>query len=378
MKALLAVTKTQDREMISACLEEYHVQTLCVAAADDLGACYRQEQPQLVIIDLDWFPDDEATLEQLRHLRPSKGFLYVLLLAAASQQQRAAQHLRYAHDLLYRPCIDALVKAKLRQVVLLYKAHENMAHNKKLVEDTIYELDLYQSAGKMINSVMEPCRQYYPNIKHLFLPASSLSGDLLLVEHQPGGSQFILLGDITGHGFTAFMATLPLTQFYSKLARNSKHLEGLVHELNLLMYRHLPTGLFAAVAIVELDPRQKRLQLWNGGLPDALIWRTGQQRLERLPSANCALGIQPNVGQEFYETYLDTDDCIYLYTDGLIEAHNVQGQQFGRARLEDCLKDCDHVYDRFDRVCLELDRFTEGANAHDDVTFIEIAPHAPR
>lgn len=375
MKALLAVGHTKDREMISACLAEYKIQVLCASKNDSLEDLYRRELPQWIVMDLDWPRNGEATLRQLRRLRPRKGFLHLLLLASARQQQRAEQSMRYAHDLLYRPCSAILLRAKLRQVILLYKMHERLVRDRQRAADTAYQLGCYQSAGEILNTLVEPCRQYYPNIKHLFLPASSLSGDLLLVEYPPGGNQYVLLGDVTGHGFTAFMATLPLTQYYSEFTRKSSHLGELVRELNQLMCRHLPTGVFAAVAVVELDPLRRRLRLWNGGLPDALIWRAGRNSLEPLSSTNCAMGITQDINTAFHEIYLEADDCVYLYTDGLIEAHDAQGQQFGRARLEACLLQGHGSYERFDRVCMELSQFTAGANAHDDVTFIEIAPH---
>lgn len=375
MKALLAVVVPKDREMLCTGLAKYKVQTVCAAPSDNLEELYQRELPQWVILDLDWPCETAATLQRLRRLRPQKTFLQVLLLASAGQQQRANQCLRQAHDLLYRPCSELSIKAKLRQLILQYQTQLCLMRERQRAEESAYQLQRYQSAGEILNTLVEPCRQYYPNIKHLFLPASALSGDLLLVEYPPAGNQYILLGDVTGHGFTAFMGTLPLTQCYSDLTRKSCHLSELVRELNQLMCRHLPAGVFVAVAVVELDPLRRRLRLWNGGLPEALLWRAGRNILEPLPSKHCAMGITPDIDTQCYEVHLDVDDCVYLYTDGLIEAHNTRGEQFGGARLQACLLENNSACERFDRVCMELAQFTAGANSHDDVTFIEVAPH---
>jgi serine phosphatase RsbU (regulator of sigma subunit) len=375
MKALLAVVTPKDRELLCAGLAKYKVQAVCAGPNDNLEALYQQELPQWLVLDLDWPCETAATLQRLRRLRPRKGFLQVLLLASAAQQQRAATCLRYAHDLLYRPCSELSIKAKLRQLILLYKMQASLAYERQRATEFAYQLERYQAAGEVLNTLVEPCRQYYPNIKHLFLPASALSGDLLLVEYPPAGNQYILLGDVTGHGFTAFMGTLPLTQCYSDLTRKSCHLGELVHELNRLMCRHLPAGVFVATALVELDPLRRRMRLWNGGLPDALVWRAERNVLQSLPSKHCAMGITPDIDTQCHEVHLEVDDCVYLYTDGLIEAHNARDEQFGNARLQACLLENNGACERFDRVCMELAQFTADTDAHDDMTFIEVAPH---
>lgn len=376
MKALLAVESPRDRALFADCLAAYRIPARLLDAKDSLLDVYRKDLPQLVIVDCDWQDECSAVLRQLRSLRPVGRFLHILMLASASQQTSNLYGLRYVQDLLYRPCAEWMVKKKVQQALLLCAMHARLARQRQRTADAEYELERYQSAGEILNTLVEPCRQYHTNVKHLFLPASELSGDLLLVEHPPGGHQYVLLGDITGHGFAAFMATLPLTQFYNELIGKTAHLGELVQELNQLICRYLPCGVFAAVAIVELDHSRRRLRIWNGGLPDALIWRAAQGRLEAFPSKHCAMGVLPDIETDFYETYLAADDTIYLCTDGLIEARNRQEQPFTQTRLEACLLACDDVFERFDHVCLELNRFIGDVSPHDDITFIEIAPHA--
>ncbi len=92
------------------------------------------------------------------------------------------------------------------------------------------------------------------------------------------------------------------------------------------------------------------------------------------------LGLMPGMSYEEKESVLVPGDCALFYTDGLIEAHNPQGEMFGTPRLRGLLSE--HPIGTADlsaTLMEELGRFTgEGWEQEDDITLLALRRSAPR
>ncbi len=92
------------------------------------------------------------------------------------------------------------------------------------------------------------------------------------------------------------------------------------------------------------------------------------------------MGLMPGMSYEEKETVLGLGESVLFYTDGLVEAHNPQGEMFGTPRLRSLLSE--HPMGGTDlsaTLMEELERFTgEGWEQEDDITLLTLRRSAAR
>ncbi len=213
----------------------------------------------------------------------------------------------------------------------------------------------------------------FPHMKYLLCPMEIVGGDLILAASGVSGSQFVFLGDFTGHGLSAAIGAISVSDIFYTMVRKGHSIAKMVDEINRKLKSVLPTGLFLCACIIELDLSRGILTIWNGGLPDVLVVADGSIK-RRLPSAHLPLGVLSN---DKLDTSLEVvkvarGDRIYVYTDGVIEATNADGEMFGQERLEDCFTHPRKPDNLFDEVGSSLDTFRSGSEQRDDIAMIEI------
>ena len=89
--------------------------------------------------------------------------------------------------------------------------------------------------------------------------------------------------------------------------------------------------------IAELDPATGKIAYINAGHNPPLIGRS-DGTVEQLGSGGFPLGIIPNAEYELGETYLKGDEALVIYSDGVSEASNLEGEEFGMERLTEVIQ----------------------------------------
>ena len=144
-------------------------------------------------------------------------------------------------------------------------------------------------------------------------------------------------------------------------------------QINRKLHSLLPTGLFLAAAIVTLRG-DGTVTIWNGGLPDVMIFRDGEL-IHSVPSGHLPLGILPSLNELSFETFkLKETDHILLISDGVLEAQNEQGEMFGLDRCLQSIAENDRMLQLSIIDCLlcELNTFTWRRAQSDDISLIDI------
>jgi len=201
---------------------------------------------------------------------------------------------------------------------------------------------------------------------------SLFSGDMLVAAHTPAGQLHVMLGDFTGHGLSAAMGAMPVSDiFYSMTAKGFSPVE-ILREINRRLLQILPTQIFFACGFLEVNFHDHTFSVWNGGLPDILLFRPGRGILSRFPSSQLPLGVVDEEQIDFSRGRypFEGGERFYLYSDGVVEARNKRREMFGRERLESCFPA--HEAEPFHQICTALERFREGDPQTDDTTLIEV------
>ena len=171
-------------------------------------------------------------------------------------------------------------------------------------------------------------------VQSLYRPCRLLGGDYFDVAVREGGA-ILLVADVSGHGAQAALTSMLLKASFQDAAASAAGLPELLATMNATLYQFLPPSTFVAAAAVQLREGDSSLLLANAGLPRPFIVR-GDGPVDTVLAEGVPLGLFAGAGIEPYQTRevgLMSGDILLIASDGLSEATNGQGEQFGDARL---------------------------------------------
>jgi serine phosphatase RsbU (regulator of sigma subunit) len=148
----------------------------------------------------------------------------------------------------------------------------------------------------------------------------------------------LVVGDIAGKGMAAalLMANLQ-ANLRSQYAAALDQPELLLRSVNQLFYENTVDSAYATLFFAEYDGRTERLRYVNCGHLPALLLR-GDDSMERLGSTCTVLGLFKEWDCALGENDFRSGDTLLLYTDGVTEAFNDAGDEFGEKRLMEALR----------------------------------------
>lgn len=221
------------------------------------------------------------------------------------------------------------------------------------------------------NSAEEPAR--------LYRPAQTVGGDFTHVVDLPDGSVGIFIADVMGHGVRSALVTTMLRALVEEIGTSCTDPGRFLTELNrslAAILSHTGETLFATAFYLIVDSEAGRLRYSRAGHPCPVIHkrRSGAVALLecRRPHAGPGLCVINNAIYGTAERELDDDDRILLFTDGLIEAGDPDGEIFGEKRLQQAVEKhaALDVADLVEAVCAEAAAFSQGAPFENDVCVV--------
>lgn len=166
----------------------------------------------------------------------------------------------------------------------------------------------------------------------LYLPARYVGGDFYDVVEAADGCHLVAIGDVSGKGMPAALLSAMLHASLRTQARSMTGLPEILRNINSLLFHSTGTHQFATFFLARVDGEHLRVSFSNAGHNWPVIVRRGGERL-LLEEGGTILGILE--GADFREAHLSLapGDVMVLYTDGISEAANAAGDQFGEERL---------------------------------------------
>lgn len=210
-----------------------------------------------------------------------------------------------------------------------------------------------------------------PRLRYKVIPAESFSGDIVAASRSPEGRLYVLLADATGHGLTAAISALPVLAIFYRLARNNLPLQEIILELNRQLKESMPIGRFVAATLLCLDEINLSGEIWVGGTPEVFLLNQSGRVEQTFKSSGLPLGIIDNrsfdgTPKEFIWTH---ESQMILFSDGLIEATNPDGQQFTVDGLLNATRDTTPDQ-RFACIEAALENHLSGQIAADDISLM--------
>jgi serine phosphatase RsbU (regulator of sigma subunit)/catechol 2,3-dioxygenase-like lactoylglutathione lyase family enzyme len=181
----------------------------------------------------------------------------------------------------------------------------------------------------------------------------------------------LVVGDIAGKGIAAalLMANLQ-ANLRSQCAIALEHPQRFLESVNRLFFENTIESAYATLLFIEYDNRERRLRYANCGHLPGLILRS-DSTLDRLASTCTVLGLFDDWKCSIGESNLLPGDTLVLYTDGVTEAFNDRGEEFGERRLVDSLRrHCDQQPGGLMNCILEDVKQFSPHEQHDDITLL--------
>jgi serine phosphatase RsbU (regulator of sigma subunit) len=147
----------------------------------------------------------------------------------------------------------------------------------------------------------------------------------------------LVIGDISGKGIAAalLMANLQ-ANLRSQFALAWDEPTRFLQSVNQLFYQNTIDSAYATLFFAEYDDQVRRLRYVNCGHYSALLLRANGE-LELLDSTATVLGLFKEWQCTIAERQLNSGDVLALYTDGVTESFNDEGEEFGERRLIDAM-----------------------------------------
>ena len=337
---------------------------------------FKEQSPDIVLLDalmpnVDGF-EAARTIKQLA----GDNLVPIIFLTSLRDATSLADCLAAGGlDFLSKPYNRIILQAKIKAFASMRRLHETVQaqrdeislHHDRLIHEQ-------RVAKQVFDNIAHPGCIDAPNIKYLLSPMAVFNGDLVLASRKPSGGMFVFLGDFTGHGLPAAIGAMPVSEIFYGMAQKGFSLQDILREINKKLKRILPVGVFCCASMVDVSFRKHSAEVWVGGIPDVLVYRKQGRQLENLKSTHLPLGV---VDSDRFNTdttiiQLERGDRIMLWSDGIIEACNADGDMFGEDRVMEVILSTDDPDSMFDNLVGAVERHTGRGEQDDDYTMVEV------
>lgn len=221
-----------------------------------------------------------------------------------------------------------------------------------------------------------------PKLKSLELagiciPGRYISGDYYDFVRLDARWTAIALGDVSGKGVSAalLMASIQAAlhaqlKFHSEAASPVLSTAALMALLSQQLYENTPPEKYATFFCSVYDDETGRLIYTNAGHLKPILVRAG--KASGLEGEGMVAGLLPNVKYEQQEIQLESSDLLAVFSDGIPEAENQEGKEFGEDRLSDLLvENANKPLDEIIRIVTHgVDNWAADPDTRDDTTIV--------
>jgi phosphoserine phosphatase RsbU/P len=204
------------------------------------------------------------------------------------------------------------------------------------------------------------------------VPAESVGGDFYNLFRLGGAKTGVMIGDVSGHGYQAALI-MALTMSAAAIHSQTNLDPGdMLHSLFTTLRDELTTTeMFISAFYAVIDPVAQELRYSNTGHPHAFLL-SEEHGLERLAANDPPLGMDESRPLTTHRPWKPGKDLLVLFTDGVSDARNRDGERLGEERILDVLREYQHSTpaEILGRAFEVLESHTEGAPRRDDLTIV--------
>lgn len=336
---------------------------------------FKAEAPNIILMDI--MMGDMNGLEAtaiIKSLSEDKWVPVIFMSALASEEDKIKGLDSGGDDYITKPVEFNILCAKLKAIL-------RIADIQNKLSVTMLELQQYKYAEEqeqemaydLMQNLFDTGHHLAGKVIHVWhIPTTRFSGDLIVAENNSKDRLYLLHADSTGHGLTAALPLLPISQTFYHMAKKGYPIDKIAKRMNKQLKFIMPINRFVAMTLLLVDLKNNTIEAWNGGNPAVIVVNENGDMIKQFHSTHLALGILDDDDFDGETEFLKCqgNNAVVLYSDGLIEAENAEGKAFDEDMLLEVLGSATHApvlrNNIVDAVCDHLN----GEKAHDDMSLI--------
>ncbi len=341
--------------------------------SEALKVLYQDPEIHVILTDINMPEMDGLSL--LSHLQDFNRIFKAVIISAYGDMSNIRKAMtRGASDFITKPIdfkdLEVTVFNAVEQCLSLKKAIEAQ----KVLSDLEKELTI---ASNIQRSVIPHDFKPFPN-HHSFeidgktIPAALVGGDFFDFFPLDENRLAFVMADVSGKGIPAAFFMAMSRVIIRTIALRTSSPEICLEEANRMLCMDNEACMFVTTFYGIYHVQTGLIECANAGHVPPYLLKADHTISEIARNEGIPLGILPSSSYKKNQFTLNRDDCLILYTDGIIEARNTQDEVYGEERLAHDIQDwpfgplstlTTHVFDR-------LASFTQDADNFDDVAIL--------
>ena len=359
--------------VISSALKDSYKTKIATNGEKALVLASAEEKPDLILLDVMMPGMDGYEVCSRLKADPATNEIPVIFLTGQTSAEDETRGFEVgAVDYVHKPFSPAVVKARVRSHILLREARAQLA-SQLLALDTELEMARQIQLSILPHSIPKLADL---DIAAQYLPMTSVAGDFydfIQIDDKHIG---ILIADVSGHGLPSALIASMLQVALTGQAAHAPEPGKVLVGLNRAFCGKF-TYNFVTAAYVYVDLENNLMRYAGAGHPPMHQWRNSTGKATQFLENGLVLGIMEEASYEALEFLLEPGDRYVLCTDGILEAANAAGEQFGTDRLMRFIENHkDLAADQFSQTLLnDLSRWsnqTTEQGQQDDITLLVI------
>ena len=247
------------------------------------------------------------------------------------------------------------------------------------------EIHLAREVQQALQNIHIPDREWQSSsgstrkaqFHHVYLPSAGVAGDCFEVFPVGQSGVGMLICDVMGHGVRAALIASMMRGLMAQLANLADTPALFLSSLNRQMYRIFSQAnitMFASACYVYLDLERRRLTLAGAGHPAPIVMPTNGKPFQPAIPRTPALGLMNNVMFRESDIRLEDGMKLMLFTDGLTEAQDADGDELGAIRIMDFLheRNPQSIREMIDIALAGVHQFTGSVQQDDDICLLGV------
>ena len=250
----------------------------------------------------------------------------------------------------------------------------SMANEKKRLD---HDLEIARDIQRILLPSEAPAIDGF-QISGINVPARQVSGDYFDYIRVDDERLGVAIADVSGKGVPAsLIMAICRSVLRAEAARNPSPADVL-RKVNRQLYPDIKEDMFISMAYLILDHHRDSITLARAGHDAPLLYKQQSQTVTPVKSPGMVVGIDSgNVFDRLtvdFAISLERDDCLVLYTDGVTETLNAEGDEFGLDRVIQAVRARanDGAQPIVKKIIQDVRDFTGSLPQNDDITLIAI------
>lgn len=323
-------------------------------------------------VDIATLPQDSPAVVDMRE----SGVELVVPLVASGEMvgllalgQRLSER-GYSHD--DRRLLDTLARyaAPALRLGQMVRQQQGEARERERIDQEL-------RVAQLIQQQFLP--QELPNLagwdlSAFYLPARTVGGDFYDVMELPDGRIMVVTGDVTDKGVPA---ALVMASTHSLLREAGPRLvspAAVLGRVNELLCTDIPAHMFVTCLVLVFSRDTGEVLLANAG--HNLPFVRGRDGVRELRATGMPLGLMPESAYDEVRAVINPGEILLLYSDGITEQHNDDGEMFGFDRTQVLVSRAESGQALVDGCVSALELFSGAREQEDDVTLVTLARSA--